>query len=140
MEINSNLYSYGISSLSSIYSSLYSSSSTTSTASASISVSGGTDSYQISDEARSMAAASRVPDFDSMSDDDFRGHVSSISDKLTEQGFDVSDIDNMSSEELASLKEEMVAYGAENKPQGPGGKQGPPPPQDATSTTSTSLE
>lgn len=137
--ISSSLYTYSTSSLSSVYNnSLLSETASFNTSSYS---SSSIDSYEISDEARSMASRQHAPDFDSMSDDEFRSHISEIEDKLTEQGFDVSDIENMSSEDLASLKDEMVAYGAENGPNGPAdGKQGPPPPppRDATSTTETS--
>lgn len=114
----SNIYA---SAMSSMYSSLYSTSSTSSSSSA-LSFSSTLDSFQISSEARDLASRpAPPPDFDSMSSDEFREHVTEMQDILTEQGFDVSNIADMTDEELDALKSEMVEKGAEFQ-------QGPPPP------------
>lgn len=116
------------SAMSEVYSSLYS---TSSTSSASTLSSFSLDSFEISSEARELAARPAPPDFESMSNDDFRSHIIEVQDMLTEQGFDVSNIENMTDEELESLKSDMIEKGAEFQKQGP-----PPPPPQQNSLTS----
>lgn len=126
-----DLSSIYTSSLSSVYStSMYSSSSVSSTSSLASTISSwGSDSFEISAEARDMASRPEPPDFDSMTDDEFREHITEMSDQLTAQGFDVSNIADMTTEELQALKDEMVEYGATMGHDGP---PPPPPQQDAS--------
>lgn len=86
----------------------------------------------------SQASQSAPPDFENMSIEDYKAHLTEIQSTLADLGYTFDfDVDSLTDEELSSLKDSMGPVG------GKGGKNPPPPPPpseiEETSSTSTDL-
>lgn len=89
------------------------------------------DSVSIS--SAGMASMQTPPDFDNMSIDDFREHLSEMQSALTEMGYSSDlDISSLTDDELSSIKDDMAS-------RGPKGGNPPPPPPPSSETSSTSV-
>lgn len=83
------------------------------------------DSVEIS--SAGLASMSTPPNFDSMSIDDFKQHLTDMQSTLTDMGYTTDlDISSLSDDELSNIKDSMAKQGGKNPP--------PPPPPSSSSS------
>lgn len=117
MNITSNYSTSSISSVSELLSAYHST-----VVTGSVSTSSTQDTVEISAAGQAALSQSAPPDFNNMSMDEFKDHLTEMQTTLSSYGYEATfDLDSISDEELSELKDSMAA-------QGKGGKQPPPPP------------